>query len=136
MSSPVVSGVYETEPLYVTDQDPFLNAVIAGWTTCLPHELLKEVLRVESDMGRIREVPKGPRSIDIDILLFGERRISNPDLSIPHSAMRERAFVLVPLLEIEPTARDPVTGRPYADYLDSLDDQGINYLSPLEVLPT
>jgi 2-amino-4-hydroxy-6-hydroxymethyldihydropteridine diphosphokinase len=103
-----VSSLYETQPVEVLDQPWFLNCAVAIETTKTPRELLKFVLSIEADMGRRRGREKGPRKIDIDVLLFGDRVISKPDLTIPHPAMQNRRFVLEPLAEIAPSARHPV----------------------------
>ena len=126
-----VSSVYETEPLYVTDQPLFLNAVVRGISPRGPRELLEGIAEIEGAMGRVRTRPKGPRVVDIDILLFGEEVIREADLTVPHPGMTERAFVLVPLLELDPLLTDPVRGVPYARYLDRTSAQGVYYRAPL-----
>ncbi len=103
-----VSSFYETQPLEVTDQPWFLNCAVAIETGKSPEQLLKAILATEHDMGRERTRKKGPRKIDIDILLFGEQVIESPQLTIPHPAMHRRRFVLVPLAEIAPEARHPL----------------------------
>ncbi|MBN1835377.1 MAG: 2-amino-4-hydroxy-6-hydroxymethyldihydropteridine diphosphokinase [Spirochaetales bacterium] len=129
-----VSSVYETQPMYVVDQPPFLNVVVAGRTGLSPQGLLSVCLGIEAAMGRTREaaVPKGPRIIDVDILLYGRRVVSAPRLRIPHPLMGERQFVLVPLLELAPGLRDPVGGRRYAERLGELEDQGVYMFGPWE----
>lgn len=97
-----VSSVYETPPWGYLDQPAFLNQVIGGQTSLAPHSLLSFVKNVEKNMGRVKTFQNGPRLIDIDILIFGEQIVTSPDLVIPHPRMAERAFVLVPLAEIEP----------------------------------
>jgi len=121
------SSVYETRPMYVVQQPKFLNMVVAGFCTLQPPELLQRVLALELQMGRDRNKvePKGPRIIDIDILLFGGRIVKQENLRIPHPRLRERQFVLIPLLELEPDLRDPESGRPLAESLQSLEDQGV-----------
>ncbi|PZE19235.1 2-amino-4-hydroxy-6-hydroxymethyldihydropteridine diphosphokinase [Paenibacillus xerothermodurans] len=94
------SNIYETEPVGVTDQDSFLNMVIEVVTTLEPLELLQVMQSVEQSLGRTREVRWGPRTIDLDLLLFEDIRLSEPQLTLPHPRMMERAFVLVPLAEI------------------------------------
>ena len=107
-----VSSVYETEPVGVADQPKFLNAAAEVRSSLSPHVLLGALLGVEAALGRRRGVRYGPRRIDLDILLCGEEEIDDPPcLIIPHPRMRERAFALVPLAEIAPAARDPVSGR-------------------------
>ncbi|WP_159888015.1 2-amino-4-hydroxy-6-hydroxymethyldihydropteridine diphosphokinase [Paenibacillus puerhi] len=93
------SGIYETEPVGYTDQDSFLNMVVAVRTSHPPYELLKRMQQVEQRLGRKREVRWGPRTIDLDLLLFGDVRQDDPDLILPHPRMMERAFVLVPLID-------------------------------------
>lgn len=105
------SAVYETEPVEFTDQPWFLNSAVALETAKTPHELMTEILKIEEQMGRRRLQKKGPRTIDIDILLFGDEVIDSPELTIPHPAMSERRFVLEPLAEIAPEAQHPVMKR-------------------------
>jgi 2-amino-4-hydroxy-6-hydroxymethyldihydropteridine diphosphokinase len=102
-----VSAFYETQPVDVPDQPWFLNCVVAIATDKAPRELLQFALKVEAEMGRLRMRHKGPRNIDIDILLFGDRVIDEPGLKIPHPAMQKRRFVLEPLAEIAPDAWHP-----------------------------
>ena len=118
-SALVLSSLYETEPMYVTDQPLFLNAVGRMHSTLAPREMLETLHRIENALGRDRGKEKrmGPRTIDIDILLCGDLVIDEPDLIIPHPRMEERGFVLVPLLEISPQLTDPRTAVPYADIL-------------------
>jgi 2-amino-4-hydroxy-6-hydroxymethyldihydropteridine diphosphokinase len=100
------SSIYETEPRDVLDQPWFLNQVIEIETTLFPMQLLARVQRIEREMGRKPVVAKGPRLIDIDILLFGSATVSSPDLEIPHPRMWQRRFVLEPLAELVPDRRD------------------------------
>ncbi|MBO1628132.1 2-amino-4-hydroxy-6-hydroxymethyldihydropteridine diphosphokinase [Bacillus arachidis] len=95
-----VSSVYETDPVGYTDQNRFLNLVIKISTNLLPQELLKITQKVEVDLGRKREIRWGPRTIDLDILLYNQENIEAENLIVPHPRMFERAFVIVPLLEI------------------------------------
>ena len=129
-----VSSVYETRPMYVTDQPPFLNIAVSGRTDLSAGSLLSQCLRIEELMGRRRadHAAKGPRIIDLDILLYGETLLRTPELSIPHPRMTERQFVLVPLLELAPGLQDPATGRPYAESLTELEDQGVELFAPWE----
>lgn len=106
-----VSSFYETEPVEVTDQPWFLNCVLALETTAEPALLMRELLGIEHEMGRQRLVKKGPRSIDIDILLFGDAVVNTPDLTIPHPEMTRRRFVLEPLAEIAPDLLHPVSQK-------------------------
>ncbi|ACK63628.1 2-amino-4-hydroxy-6-hydroxymethyldihydropteridine diphosphokinase [Bacillus thuringiensis] len=95
-----ISSVYETEPVGYTDQSCFLNLVIKISTNLSPQELLKVTQKVENDLGRKREIRWGPRTIDLDILLYNQENIEAENLIVPHPRMFERAFVIVPLLEI------------------------------------
>lgn len=101
------SAFYETQPVDVPDQPWFLNCVAALETAQTPKELLQTALQVEASMGRMRLRHKGPRNIDVDLLLFGDRVIDEPGLKVPHPAMHQRRFVLEPLAEIAPGARHP-----------------------------
>ncbi|WP_369901517.1 2-amino-4-hydroxy-6-hydroxymethyldihydropteridine diphosphokinase [Bacillus manliponensis] len=95
-----ISSVYETDPVGYTDQDQFLNLVIKISTNLSPQELLKVTQTTENELGRKREVRWGPRTIDLDILLYNHENIEAENLIIPHPRMFERAFVIVPLLEV------------------------------------
>ena len=101
------SSVYETEPRDLRNQAWFLNAVVEVETELFPVQLLHRVLKIEKEMGRRRTVDKGPRSIDIDILLYGNFVISTGALTIPHPRMEERRFVIEPLVELAPELRHP-----------------------------
>lgn len=130
------SSVYRTKPRYDEDQAEFLNLVAAGDTELTPRELLALTQGIEAAHGRDRskERFKGPRPLDIDLLLYGEFVMAEPELLIPHPGIEERAFVLVPLLELEPELRAPAAaprgGRRYADALALLPDQGIYLFRP------
>jgi 2-amino-4-hydroxy-6-hydroxymethyldihydropteridine diphosphokinase len=102
-----VSSFYETEPVEVTDQPWFINCAVKLITSRSPQDLLACVLEIERSMGRERTRPKGPRNIDIDILLYGNQVIAEPGLTIPHPSLPERMFVLAPLAEIAPELRHP-----------------------------
>jgi len=103
-----VSSFYETEPMEVANQPWFLNCAVAVKTGLMPMQLLSRMLKIEQEMGRRRMVPKGPRTIDIDILLFGNSVIHTSQLDVPHPALHQRRFVLEPLAEIAPAVRHPV----------------------------
>lgn len=105
-----VSSVYETEPVGHTEQPWFLNAVLEGYTELSPAKLLQFALDIESSLGRVRSFPNAPRTIDIDILLYGEVKIASPTLTVPHPRLTERGFTLCPLTEIAPHLEHPVTG--------------------------
>ncbi|HEY3456387.1 MAG TPA: 2-amino-4-hydroxy-6-hydroxymethyldihydropteridine diphosphokinase [Bryobacteraceae bacterium] len=126
------SSIYETEPQDVTDQPWFLNMAVACETRCFPLQLLTAVRDVERQMGRVRRIRRGPRVIDIDILLFGNNAVMDtPRLIVPHPRMLERRFVLEPLLEIAPDLVHPVTRRPLRDYLSGVKTQKLRLKRPL-----
>jgi 2-amino-4-hydroxy-6-hydroxymethyldihydropteridine diphosphokinase len=127
-----VSSVYETAPLYLTSQPRFFNIVVAGFTRLAPRALLAEALAIEAALGRDRsaDAPKGPRPIDIDLLLYAGRLIARADLRVPHPGMLERRFVLEPLLELEPELRDPASGLRLAEALARLPEQGVDRVGP------
>lgn len=117
MEPVLCSSVYETEPVGVVDQGLFLNLVCQVETRQAPASLLATCLEVESSLGRSRNIAQGPRNIDIDILFFGQKIVRRRDLQIPHPRFRNRKFVLVPLNEILPGFRDPMTGRSPDEWL-------------------
>jgi 2-amino-4-hydroxy-6-hydroxymethyldihydropteridine diphosphokinase len=113
------SSIYETEPQDVAQQPWFLNMVVECKTRALPLNLMSALLRIEREIGRVRQdhLRRGPRPIDLDILLFGNSVIETPQLTVPHPRMLQRRFVLEPLLEIAPNLRHPATREPLRDYL-------------------
>ena len=124
------SSLYETPPWGPVPQGPYLNMVVAVETELSARELLNMLLGVEHAFGRdrTREVRFGPRTIDIDILLFGEEAIAEPDLEIPHPRMMQRAFALIPLAELAPEL--VVQGVAIRDALETLDRSGIVKVEP------
>ena len=135
------SSVYRTRAMYVTDQNDFYNAVVLGESdkTMTPRGLLGEIHRIETVLGRDRdrEIRFGPRSMDIDIEFFNGQHISEPDLEIPHPRLTERAFVLVPMLEICKKSADCIDMEQYATALQELPDQGVEYfMSAADFLKT
>jgi 2-amino-4-hydroxy-6-hydroxymethyldihydropteridine diphosphokinase len=142
----IVSPLYETEALVVTDQPQFLNLVLKAGTSYSPRKLLETIKTIEIGLGRNRasEIPYGPRPIDIDILLYDNKIIHSDDLHIPHPEMKKRKFVLLPLTDIEPDIRDPESGEKFSTFLSSLQGQGIysytsdeynGYLDKLHIRP-
>lgn len=114
-----VSSVYETDPVGYVDQDAFLNIVVELETSFPPHELLKKCNEIEAELGRTREIHWGPRTVDLDILLYNEEDMKTENLIIPHPRMTERGFVLIPLVEINPDLRDPRTNRSFIEFADA-----------------
>jgi 2-amino-4-hydroxy-6-hydroxymethyldihydropteridine diphosphokinase len=117
-----VSSVHETDPVGVPgDQPRFLNAVAVGETTHDARALLDELMAIEREAGRERPYAGAARTLDLDLILFGDSIIDEPRLSVPHPRFRERRFVLEPLVEIAPDVRDPITGLTAAELLMSLE---------------
>ena len=107
-----VSSFYETAPLGVPGPQPaFLNAAAIGDTPLSPRELLDALLAIERDRRRERPFPGAPRTLDLDLVLFGDQVVDEPDLIVPHPRFRERRFVLEPLAEIAPAMVDPISGK-------------------------
>jgi 2-amino-4-hydroxy-6-hydroxymethyldihydropteridine diphosphokinase len=104
------SSLYETEPVGGPRQGPFLNMVVRGETALEPEALLAACLRTENDLGRVRDVRFGPRTLDVDLLLYGDLVRDAPDPVLPHPRLHERLFVLVPLAEVDPRLRHPRLG--------------------------
>ena len=102
----------ETEPVGVTDQPEFVNGAVSLETTLSPRELLDALLRVERELGRVRSGERwGPRTIDLDLLLYGEEVVDEPGLTVPHPRLHERRFALEPLVELEPGLEIPRRGK-------------------------
>lgn len=105
------SSLYRSAPVGYADQPDFINAVAIIETALMPHALLNALLAIEREHGRVREFPNAPRTLDLDIVLYGEVVLQEPGLTIPHARMLERAFVMVPLAEIAPDAVVPGQGK-------------------------
>ena len=120
------SSIFETAPRDITNQPWFLNQVVEAKTECLPRQLMARLLRIERDMGRRRLVPKGPRSIDLDILYYGESIVHAPGLEIPHPRIAERRFVLEPLAELAPELRDVRSRLTIRQMLAAVADQSVS----------
>lgn len=118
------ASLYWTQPRDLEDQPWFLNTVIEVRTLLEPDALIQECLKIERKAGRVRDVAKGPRPLDIDILLYRNRIVDSPDLTLPHPRYRERRFVLVPMVELAPGLADPVSGLTMSQLLDLCPDTG------------
>ncbi|MBI3684058.1 MAG: 2-amino-4-hydroxy-6-hydroxymethyldihydropteridine diphosphokinase [Acidobacteria bacterium] len=120
------SSTYETKPMYFAGQPMFLNLVLEGETEALPRNLLRRLQQIERDLGRQRGVKNGPRTIDIDILLYGKFMIQARDLVVPHPRIEERRFVLQPLAELAPELRHPVSKQTIKDLLAQTPPEGVH----------
>lgn len=120
-----VSSVYETAPVGYTDQADFLNVVIYIRTELSAADLLITCQDIEQALGRERTIRWGPRTVDLDILLYNQEQIETETLIVPHPRMAERAFVLIPLVEISPDIVNPVSGKLYSTE-EAVEDTGVN----------
>lgn len=120
-----LSRLYETAPAYVTDQPPFLNMAVEGYTTLSPTELLAHLQGIEKRLGRERTIRYGPRLIDLDILFYDDLVLELPGLSLPHPRLQERGFVLRPLADLAPDFVHPVLNRSVRELLAALPEEGI-----------
>lgn len=112
---------YDTAPVDVTDDQPrYLNAAVVGRTSLSARDLLRAMQAIEAEQGRLRPYTNAPRTLDLDLILYGEQIIDDGHLTVPHPRFRQRAFVLEPLAEIGPDMRDPVTGLTLRALLERL----------------
>ncbi len=129
------SSLYRTAPIGYADQPDFINAVVEVATTLAPRALLHAMLDIEHCHGRVREFQNAPRTLDVDILLYGDMSLETEGLTLPHPRAHERAFVLLPLMEIAPHCHIPGLGLA-RDYLAACGDQGISRLPPMPLVQT
>jgi 2-amino-4-hydroxy-6-hydroxymethyldihydropteridine diphosphokinase len=120
-----LSSIYETEPVDYLDQDWFLNSALEAETNLEPLDLLKAMRGIETAMGSKKAFAKGPRLIDLDILLYGDQSIETPELQVPHPRMLDRKFVMVPLAEIAPDLRHPSWNSTTAEILARSADRSV-----------
>ncbi len=125
-----VSAVYESEPVGPVEQPEFWNMVVRIRTSLRPAALLQQLKSIEQELGREPALHHGPRAIDIDILLYGDLRVLQSDLTIPHAALMDRAFVLRPLVELDPWLMHPGTGQRLAKRLEEGSFERIERLFP------
>ncbi|WP_394239398.1 2-amino-4-hydroxy-6-hydroxymethyldihydropteridine diphosphokinase [Niallia oryzisoli] len=118
-----VSSIYETDPVGYEEQDLFLNMAVQVKTSLSPYQLLEACLQTEKELGRKREIRWGPRTIDLDILLYNDENITSEMLIVPHPRMHERSFVIIPLLEISPNIMLPTLKQPLCKIADHLSDK-------------
>jgi 2-amino-4-hydroxy-6-hydroxymethyldihydropteridine diphosphokinase len=117
-----VSSLYETEPVGFAEQGAFLNAVAVIETELTPHDLLQELLKIEAGRERVRAQRNGPRTLDLDLLFYGDEVIDRPGLAVPHPRLQDRRFVLAPLCQIAPDLRHPALGLSVQELLEELRD--------------
>jgi 2-amino-4-hydroxy-6-hydroxymethyldihydropteridine diphosphokinase len=123
------SPIYETEPLGYTAQRWFLNMVAEAETALFPMQLLTRIGKIERTLGRVRTIPNGPRTIDIDILLYGTAVVRTPRLEIPHPRMHERRFVLAPLADLSPDLRHPVSRKTIRQMLHEAPPESLRHFN-------
>lgn len=120
-----VSSIYDTDPVGYEEQDVFLNIVVKIETILAAQPLLEVCQKIEQELKRVRIIRWGPRTIDLDILLFNDEVIETDTLSVPHPRMHERAFVLVPLMELDKAIALPTTKRTISEHLQEIGDGGV-----------
>ncbi|WP_457629064.1 2-amino-4-hydroxy-6-hydroxymethyldihydropteridine diphosphokinase [Oceanithermus sp.] len=125
-----LSPVYETEPVGPAGQGPYLNAVLEGESAHAPRALLDALLAIERALGRVRDHRWGPRTLDLDLLDYGGRVLREPGLELPHPRLHERAFVLVPLADLQPDWRHPTLKRSARELLAQLNTAGVRPWRP------
>ena len=130
-----ISSVYETAPVGPVEQPDFLNLVAAADTTLSPEELLSVAQEIERRLHRVRTIRWGPRTLDIDILLYGDRILHREELTIPHPRMEERAFVLIPLLEVARNLRIPGSGATVRERIEKAPDRPGVRRTPYRITP-
>ena len=130
------SSLYKTAPVGFAGQPSFVNAVAAVRTAGSPEKLLEELLEIERHFGRVREssTPKGPRTLDLDLLLMDGLMVNTPSLTLPHPELAERRFVLAPLVEIAPELMHPQLGKTMRELLQALPDAGENNMAGVHLL--
>lgn len=121
------SSLYETEPVGYLDQDLFMNAVVEIETSLEPYDVLKHCMEIEQELKRKRIIRWGPRTMDIDVLLYDDIKMNDTELTIPHPRMKERAFVMVPLAEIWEQGR--IDDISVLDYISKMDVEGIRKIT-------
>ncbi len=133
-----VSSAYETAPVGYEEQPAFLNAAAQLATTLTPEELLRELLAIERSQGRDRSLqavpPQGPRTLDLDLLLYADQTLATEQLTVPHPALHQRRFVLAPLAEIAPALQHPVLRHSMQELLEVLPDTGANRRAAVQCL--
>ena len=130
-----ISSIYETEPVGFTAQQWFYNLVVEAETELFPMQLLNRIAKIELALGRVRTVRNGPRTLDIDILLYGRAVVRSTRLEIPHPRMGDRRFVLAPLAELTPDLRHPVTHQTIRALLEAAPAQTVRRLDLKLALP-
>ena len=118
-----ISSFFETEPVELEDQHWFINAVVEIQTDLSPEELLASCRSLEESLGRVRAVRYGPRTIDLDLLFYGQQVMNTEELTLPHPRLHERQFVLIPLVEIAPDLFHPVQKASVKSLMDKIPDQ-------------
>jgi 2-amino-4-hydroxy-6-hydroxymethyldihydropteridine diphosphokinase len=114
------SPVYRNPPFGPQDQPHFLNAVLEMSVSISPQQLLQAFLSIEQEFGRVRDIRWGPRTLDLDILIYGDIEVDEPGLTIPHAHMLDRPFFLTPIADLHPQGRHPVVNKPYLELAEAV----------------